>query len=182
MRTPSNRFPFALVLALALCVCAPALAGETEWAEHVKAGETANRAGDYRTAAARYEAALREAESFGASDLRLATTLNSLADVYRTQGRVAEVEPLYRRALGIREKVLGPDHPDAATALNGLAELYETEGRYAEAEALYRRSLGIREKARGPEHPDVGTSLGNLAWLYGSQGRFAEAEPLYRSS
>src|ERR1700680_5007146 len=102
MLSPSNRFPCALMLALALCVCAPALAGEAEWAEHMKAGETANSTGDYSTAAARYEAALREAESFGASDPRLAKALNELASSYASQGRYTEAEPLYRRALEIR--------------------------------------------------------------------------------
>ena len=31
-------------------------------------------------------------------------------------GRYAEAEPLYRRSLEIREKQLGPDHPDVARA------------------------------------------------------------------
>ncbi len=102
--------------------------------------------------------------------------------LYRSQGRYAEAEPLYKRSLGIHEKALGPDHPDVGTSLNNLALLYESQGRYAEAEPLYKRSLGIREKALGPDHPDVGTSLNNLAGLYESQGRYAEAEPLYKRS
>ena len=39
-------------------------------------------------------------------------------------GDYAKAEPLYQRALKIREKALGPDHPDTATALNNLAGLY----------------------------------------------------------
>ena len=97
-----------------------------------------------------------------------------------SQGRYAEAEPLYKRALAIREKALGPDHPDVGTALNNLAALYRAQGRYAEAEPLYKRALAIREKALGPDHPDVGTSLNNLAALYRAQGRYAEAEPLYK--
>ena len=81
-------------------------------------------------------------------------------------GRYAEAEPLYRRSLEIREKQLGPDHPDVATSLNNLAVLYQAMGRYAEAEPLYRRSLEIREKQLGRDHPDVATSLNNLAVLY----------------
>jgi len=34
--------------------------------------------------------------------------------------------------LAIREKALGPDHPDVATSLNNLAELYRLQGRFAE--------------------------------------------------
>ena len=60
--------------------------------------------------------------------------MNNLAELYRAQGKYAEAEPLYKRALGIREKALGPDHPDVATGLNNLAELYRVQGKYAEAE------------------------------------------------
>ncbi len=73
--------------------------------------------------------------------------------LYYDQGRYAEAEPLYRRSLAIREKALGPDHPDTAVSLNNLALLYGNQGRYAEAEPLYQRSLAIREKALGPDHP-----------------------------
>ena len=42
-------------------------------------------------------------------------SLNNLAELYRAQGRYADAEPLYKRSLAIREKALGPDHPDVAT-------------------------------------------------------------------
>ena len=41
-----------------------------------------------------------------------------------SMGDYAKAEPLYRRALAIREKALGPEHPDTATSLNNLAGLY----------------------------------------------------------
>ena len=43
-----------------------------------------------------------------------------------------DAEPFYKRALAIREKALGPDHPDVATSLNNLAVLYNNQGRYAD--------------------------------------------------
>ena len=63
------------------------------------------------------------------------------------QGRYAEAEPLFKRALVIREEALGLEHPDVAWSLNGLAKLYGNQGRYAEAELLFHRALAIREKA-----------------------------------
>jgi len=60
--------------------------------------------------------------------------------------------------VAIKEKALGPDHPDVATAMSNLAVLYANLGRYAEAEPLYKRSLAISEKALGPNHPDVAPS------------------------
>jgi tetratricopeptide (TPR) repeat protein len=92
--------------------------------------------------------------------------------------RYEKAEPLYRRALAILEKVLGPEHPDVVKALNNLALVYRAQGRYEEAEPLFQRALAIAEKALGPEHPNLGGGLSNLATLYRAQGRDEEAEPL----
>ena len=51
------------------------------------------------------------------------TSLNNLAELYRSHGRYAEAEPLYERSLAIREKALGPEHPDVGMVLNNLAGL-----------------------------------------------------------
>ena len=96
------------------------------------------------------------------------------------QGRYSDAEPLYKRSLSIREKALGPDHPDVGTTLNNLAGLYRAQGRYSDAEPLYKRCITIVEKALGPDHPSVGTTLNNLAALYRAQGRYSDAEPLYK--
>jgi CHAT domain-containing protein/Flp pilus assembly protein TadD len=123
-----------------------------------------------------------------AKKLHFASTLASKADelinkafaLYQA-GKSAEAIPLGQQALAIREKLLGPDHPDVAMVLDGLGSLYEKEGRYSEAEPLYKRALTIREKAFGPNHRDhflVAQSLNSLAVLYDHEGRSAEAEPL----
>jgi hypothetical protein len=39
-------------------------------------------------------------------------------------GEYPKAEPLDQQALRIRQKVLGPEHPDTATSLNNLAALY----------------------------------------------------------
>ena len=96
------------------------------------------------------------------------------------QARYAEAEPLYHRALAIREKAFGRDHPDVATVLNNLAALYSKQGRYADAEPLYQRSLAIREKALGRDHPDVAMALNSLAEVYNGQTRYADALPIIR--
>ena len=45
-----------------------------------------------------------------------------------------DAEPLCKRALEIREKVLGSDHPDVAKQLNNLALLCQNQGKYEEVE------------------------------------------------
>ena len=89
-------------------------------------------------------------------------------------------EPLYQRALQIREQVLGIEHSDVANSLNGLANLYFQQGKYAEAENFYQRALRIWEQEVGKEHPDVADILYNLALVYSDQGKYEQAEPLYQ--
>ena len=81
------------------------------------------------------------------------SSLHSLALLYKDQGRCAEAEPLCRRALDARERVLGKEHPDTLSTLNNLAQLYSAQGRHSEAEPLFRRVLEVRERVLGKEHP-----------------------------
>jgi CHAT domain-containing protein len=115
-------------------------------------------------------------------ELEEAERLTQQVEELYQQGKYREAIPLVKRILEIREKALGPNHPDVAEILNNLALLYLDQGNYAEAEPLLQRSLTIREKTLGNDHPLVGESLNNLAELYRSQGNYAEAEPLYQRS
>ncbi len=55
-------------------------------------------------------------------------SLNSLAELYRLQGRYAETEFLYKRSIAIYEKILGPDHPLVAIILINLAQVHKQMG------------------------------------------------------
>ncbi len=99
--------------------------------------------------------------------------------IYQCAGRYTEAQPLFQRALHIRERVFGPDHPKVAEVLHGLATLFWDQGN-VQAEALYQRALAIREQALGPEHPRVAPTLNNLGILRWEQGRYDEAEALYQ--
>jgi hypothetical protein len=100
--------------------------------------------------------------------------------MYENQGRFAEAEPLFRRALTIDERAFGSDRPNSGSALTNLAGLYLHQGRYAEAEPLIIRAIAIHEKSLGPNHPTVGADLSTLAQMYYLQGRYADAEPLIK--
>jgi tetratricopeptide (TPR) repeat protein len=84
----------------------------------------------------------------------------------------------FEHALAIREKQLGPEHPETATSLNNLAWLLKAQGELGEARPLLERALAICEKQLGPEHPETAASLNNLAWLLKAQGELGEARPL----
>jgi tetratricopeptide (TPR) repeat protein len=122
------------------------------------------------------------AERFEAGLEMVAEVLNEIAIYHHARAAYAEAESLYQRSFAIREKLLGPHHPNVAQSLNNLTRLYRETARYAEAEPLLKRSLTIYEKLLGPQHPNVAESLNNLAGLYLGTGRTAEAEPLLKRS
>jgi len=105
---------------------------------------------------------------------------NQMGVYLMSRAAYSDAEPLYQRALDIKEALLGNYHPDVATSLNNLGEVLQAQGKYAEAEPLYRRALDIREAQLGKDHPDVANSLNSLASLLQDQGKYADAEPLYR--
>jgi len=41
--------------------------------------------------------------------------------LYSRQGQYAKAESLFQQALALREKALGPEHPDVATSLENYA-------------------------------------------------------------
>jgi len=55
------------------------------------------------------------------------------------RAQYAEAEPLLQRALAIREKALGPEHPDTVTVLKNYAALLRKMGREDEADKLEAR-------------------------------------------
>jgi hypothetical protein len=71
----------------------------------------------------------------------VARSLNNMADLYERQNRYADAEPLYRRALSIRERAVGLDHPETATSTNNFANLLRLEGRVNDALPLLARLI-----------------------------------------
>lgn len=84
--------------------------------------------GDYHGAYDRFTQALKINDEIQ-DKLLEAGCLNGLALLYESQGRYEEAEPLYERALAIREKALGAEHPSTVATLNNLAEIYRKLGK-----------------------------------------------------
>jgi len=128
-----------------------------------------------------YEQGLTECEQrLGPEHPGTAPAINNLAALLQTTNRLAEAEPLMRRALAIDEASYGNDHPNVAVDLNNLAQLLQDTNRLSEAEPLMRRALAIDEASYGNDHPNVAIRLNNLGQLLHATNRLAEAEPLMR--
>ena len=97
-------------------------------------------------------------------------------------GEYAKAETLFRKALEIRKKVPGENHPDYARSLNSRALAYWYQGDYARAEPLYRRALEIYAKVLGKNCAGYAESLDYLACEYLVQADNLRAEPLFRQA
>ncbi len=73
----------------------------------------------------------------------VAVTLNNLAGVHHVAERLAEAEPLYRRAIEILEGSYGDSDMRVADSIFNLGYLLLAKGNRSEAAGLFRRVLSI---------------------------------------
>jgi tetratricopeptide (TPR) repeat protein len=117
---------------------------------------------------------------YGEESPEHAKALAELAELYYELSRYTEAEPLYKQALAIRERTLGPQHAAVGDSLSNLAGLYRTQGRYEVSERIYKNAIAVQEAALGGDHKDLGATLNNFGALYRLWGRYDEAEPLIK--
>lgn len=108
--------------------------------------------------------------------------LNNLGVLYRSQGKLAQAERAYLRALEVAEAALGPEHSDTASILGNLAELYSRQNALLKAEPLYRRAIAIQTKAAGPHHHKVAVLLSGHGDLWRRLGDGGRALSLFRKA
>ena len=111
-----------------------------------------------------------------------AQMMNVMGTVYQSLGLTSKAEPLLRRALEIRQRILGPRNPDTLQSQNDLAVAVMAESHYPEAEKLFRETMETRRQVLGPEHQDTVDSTLQLARILGFESRYAEAEKLNRDA
>ena len=125
------------------------------------------------------KASARIAGKFDANPEVEAAIRQTIGQAYWDLGLHQEGQPHLVRALELRRRVLGQEHPDTLTSMSDLALLYDVRGYYEKAESLFTQALAIRRRRLGPEHPDTLTSMSYLASLYANQGINEKAEPLF---
>ena len=96
--------------------------------------------------------------AFGPEHPTVASDLNNLAQLLQDTNRLAEAEPLMRRALAIDEKSFGPDHPNVATRLNNLAQLLQGHQPAGRGRAADAACAGDRREELRAGHPSVATA------------------------
>ncbi len=106
----------------------------------------------------------------------------TVGDTYRELGLGPQAMPQMERALALRRRVLGDDHPDTLVSINNTGLLLWSMGKYAEAEPYCREALAGRRRVLGDDHLDTLVSINNMGLLLQGQGKLAEAEPYCREA
>jgi tetratricopeptide (TPR) repeat protein len=109
------------------------------------------------------------------ASVRIALSLS-----YRVLWDLNRAGPHAARAVELRTRYLGPEHPETLAALSEQALVLRDGGwgdrtKWESAAAIARRVLAGRRRALGPAHPDTLVSQSDLAFLLIRLGRLDEA-------
>jgi tetratricopeptide (TPR) repeat protein len=161
--------------------------------ESLAVADTLNQLGDallHRRVLKQAETVNRQAIAMqsklrGSDSLQEAAALYILSDVLCSQwaqgrpgseAKLAEAETVARKALAIRKRRLGDQHPDVAKSLDSLSHVLLNQMRAVEAEAAAREGLAMRQNLLDSGHPDFGRSFNSLGDVLAYEGKLAEAE------
>ena len=137
------------------------------WMRNVEAAAKADKEGHPVEAEALLTEVVREAEKLGPDDLHLARPLEILGQFYldKKHKHYVQALALLRRALSIRLRTQGPDHPDVACTQVTLALclMVAKEKEAHDAGPMLRRALATLERFKGKDSPEVAEALHALS-------------------
>ena len=97
-----------------------------------------------------------EEKIHGPRNIETARSLSKLAEVLgKTDGKREEAGIMFRRAVAIKEEILGEDHSEVGDVLEFFADFLESRGKTEEAARMRRRVEAIK-KANGNSDDDDG--------------------------
>ncbi|UKZ74973.1 hypothetical protein TrVFT333_002643 [Trichoderma virens FT-333] len=77
--------------------------------------------------------------------------------------------------LTLRQKALGPTHPDTIASWKIIVEVQCGQGRYGAATKIAQKILGIQRRVHGKTHPNTLAAMEDLAYVYYIHGRDKKA-------
>jgi tetratricopeptide (TPR) repeat protein len=93
---------------------------------------------------------------------KIPVTLNKLAFLYRSQGRLDEAADIQKESLEIVSRSLGQRNSTTLNSVFNLAQTYMDQSRFKEAAQLMGEGLRLRKEVLGSNHP---TTLESSVWL-----------------
>ena len=118
----------------------------------------------------------------GKDPILQARMMDTMGNVYGSLGLYLQSTPLLKKALDIRLRVLGPEHPDTLLTMFALAASLGDNGEFAEAERINRQLLTVQARKIGSKDHQRVKTMNNLAANLRGLGRYEEAEQLLRQT
>ena len=120
----------------------------------------------------------RPADGLEGASPEHAAALLAMGAVNQAAGRYSEAEELFRKALDIGERSLGPDNPALIAALTSLASACVMCGKFDDALQVATRVATLSDNRLAEPEPDVVILITDLARLCLKQSAHSVAEPL----
>jgi CHAT domain-containing protein/tetratricopeptide (TPR) repeat protein len=106
--------------------------------------------------------------------VQLTGILQSLANIYQSQGRYPEARAFLDRALPIAERAFGPDHSQTGGVLVSLAMLHLQQDQTDEALRLFERALPITVNA-GKDDLSYANNIAGIGMVHFQREEWAKA-------
>jgi len=137
---------------------------------------------DYETSSVVQKKASILREKFENESLSKASSDDSLAILYKEQGKYEDALPLYENALKIRENILGTEDLETAASYNNLGVIYRILGENDKAMKLYKKCLKIKEREHGKEDPSTAQTYNNIALVYSQKKDYKKSIIYYNKA
>ena len=110
----------------------------------------------------------------------LAKTLHGLGVLLEREGRYADAEQSFRKALDVQRQVLGPAHADVARTLQDLAKVIDESGNLKAAIPVMQQALDIQRRLNDSQPaPGLAETINDLGTMRYEDGDYDAAEKLY---
>ncbi len=97
---------------------------------------------------------------------------NNVGIISVREGKLDQALRHFEKALIIRIKTFGSEHPEVAKSHNNVGIIYYEMGKYDRALEKYMKALELREDAFGPEHPSVANLQNNIGNAFAIKGDY----------
>ena len=85
----------------------------------------------------------------------MADSFNNIGIVYEMKGDFENALVQHQKALEIRTRVFGSEHPDVATSYQNLAAVYQRQGNHVQTKEMVTKAYHIFLRMLGPDHPQT---------------------------
>lgn len=134
---------------------------------------------DLKVRTALDRAAARAEGKFEKQPLVEASIRYTIGAAYIDLSLYPEAQRQFERALTLRRRELGEDHPDTIAAMGSLAAVDERSGKLKEAEPLYVKVVELQERIFGQDNPGTLKAMNGLAVTYAEEGRLADSVAIF---